>query len=348
MSDYQVDTADLHTALEIALSTSLGAPCRITHLQRAPSAYCSSFALEELTVTLDNGLRLPLVFKDVSRQALSAAAKQAKPAFLYHPLREIETYRQILTAHLPDAARCYGAVVDDERERYWLFLEKAPGVPLFDVGLATWQEMARWLAQMHTRLAQPIVFNDLADASYLLRYDRAFYWLWPRRAQTFLQQVEPALTKATVAQIARVVAGYGAVVERLLALPVTLIHGEFYAANVLVQETGGDLRVCPVDWEMAAIGPGLMDLAALIAGGWTEAERDVLVSAYYETLVRGSQWRPNFAEFLLALDCCRLHIACQWLGWSMAWTPPAHQAQNWLSELLTIVTNRKGDLCHIL
>jgi thiamine kinase-like enzyme len=28
-------------------------------------------------------------------------------------------------------------------------------------------------------------------------------------------------------------------------------------------------RVCPVDWEMAAVGPGLIDLAALTAGWWT-------------------------------------------------------------------------------
>ena len=34
----------------------------------------------------------------------------------------------------------------------------------------------------------------------------------------------------------------------------TFIHGEFYASNVLVNITGGKLRVCPVDWELAGWG----------------------------------------------------------------------------------------------
>lgn len=348
LSTYRVDTTELHIALEAVLRQSFGASRALERLYRHPAAYRSSFALEELVVTLDNGLTLTLIFKDVSRQSLSAAGKQAKPAFLYDPQREIEIYRRTLAAHLPDAARCYGAVVDAAQDRYWLFLEKVPSVPLFEVGLATWQRVAHWLALMHTHLAQPTILGDLASASYLLRYDRAFYWLWPRRAQTFLHQMQPALPAATLALIDRLVAGYGQVVERLLALPVTLIHGEFYAANVLVQETTNELRVCPVDWEMAALAPGLMDLAALIAGQWTKAEKRAMAFTYYDALLTGSHWHSTVEEFLLALDCCRLHIAFQWLGWSMTWTPPAHQAQNWLDEVLDIVTSRKGDLCHIL
>ena len=348
LSAYQVDTTELHIALEAVLRQSFGAPRTIATLHRRPAAYRSSFALEELDVTLDNGLTLPLVFKDVSRQALSAAGKQAKPAFLYNPLREIETYRHMLAAHLPDAAKCYGAVIDVEQARYWLFLERAPGMSLVEVGLPTWQRVASWLAQMHTRFVQPAALEDLAAAHYLLRYDRAFYWLWPRRAQVFLHRMQPALPAATLASIDRLVAGYGQVVECLLGLPVTLLHGEFYAANVLVQETTNALRVCPVDWEMAALGPGIIDLAALIAGQWTEAEKRVMALAYYAALVTGNYWRPNVEEFLGVLDCCRLHVAFQWLGWSADWTPPAHQAQNWLGEVLHIITKREGNLCHIL
>src|SRR6476646_2259861 len=69
------------------------------------------------------------------------------------------------------------------------------------------------------------------------------------------------------------------VVEALLALPRTVIHGEFYASNVLVAGTSGDARVAPVDWELAAAAPGLTDLAALVSG-WSPAEREELVEAY--------------------------------------------------------------------
>ena len=47
--------------------------------------------------------------------------------------------------------------------------------------------------------------------------------------------------------------------------------------------THGDrpLRVYPVDWEMAAIGPGVVDLAA-IAGGWTRRSVRASRRAYLE------------------------------------------------------------------
>jgi Phosphotransferase enzyme family len=75
--------------------------------------------------------------------------------------------------------------------------------------------------------------------------------------------------------IEKLFGNYDRVVERLLEFPVTFLHGEFYASNVLVVcEEGEGWRVCPVDWEMAAVGPGLIDLAALTAGRWTADERE--------------------------------------------------------------------------
>jgi len=119
---------------------------------------------------------------------------------------------------------------------------------------------------------------------------------------------------------------------------VTFLHGEFYASNVLVHEPahGGreDLRVCPIDWEMAAVGPGLIDLAALTAGGWTADEKEALALAYRAALEHTENWPPSPDAFLVALDYCRLHLAVQWLGWSQDWTPPPEHAQDWLGEAL--------------
>src|SRR5262245_51501468 len=184
----RIDTAVLRGALEAVLSRYFGTSRAIEEVQRCPAWYRSSFALEELEVKLDDGLTLHLLFKDVSLQGLSEAGRLSKPAFLYHPLREIETYRRLLVPHLPGAALCYGAVADAELERYWLFLEKVPGVSLSRVGrLDTWKGVARWAAAMHTRFARQPELRDLAAASHLIRYDSDFYWLWPRRAQAFLR-----------------------------------------------------------------------------------------------------------------------------------------------------------------
>ena len=120
--------------------------------------------------------------------------------------------------------------------------------------------------------------------------------------------------------------------ERLLALPATVIHGEFFASNVMVDESGGRLRVCPVDWEMAAIGPGRVDLAGLTSGGWTQEEKDAMARAYYDALPAGSPAKADWQGFLEDLEYCRLAQAVQWLGWSPLWEPPPEHAQDWLKE----------------
>jgi aminoglycoside phosphotransferase (APT) family kinase protein len=136
---------------------------------------------------------------------------------------------------------------------------------------------------------------------------------------------------------ARLAGNYERAVERLAALPTTLIHGEFYASNVLIGRDGTGPRVCPIDWEMAAVGPGLVDLAALVSGRWTDAERIALARAYHAALTEaGDPAPPPEEKFLKAIDDCRLHLAVQWLGWSADWTPPPEHTQDWLAEALQL------------
>jgi hypothetical protein len=42
-----------------------------------------------------------------------------------------------------------------------------------------------------------------------------------------------------------------------------------------------------------------------------------------------------------ALDCCRLQLAVQLLGWARQWTPPATHTQDWLGETF-YVADRLG------
>ena len=302
-----------------ALDSCLGAA--VTGLERRPSAYSSSFRMEELEVRLADGRTLAMVFKDLRREEMLDGARRTKPAFLYDPLREIETYRKILAPDPLGTAFCHSAVADEARGRYWLFLEKVPGRELYQVGdLTVWQEAARWLAELHSRFTGREDFLPLARASHLLIYGPDFYRRWIDRARA----AHPSLE--------RLAAGYGRVVERLAALPATLLHGDFYASNVLVEQIGGDLRVCPVDWEMAAVGPGLLDLAALTAGRWTDEERTVLALAYRGALP--PSLRMDEPAFLEAFAGCRLHLAVQWLGWSPGWSPPQEHAHDWLGEAL--------------
>lgn len=303
-------------ALRAGLEEALGREVEV--LTRSPLADASSFPVERVEVVAD-GERLGLVFKDCSPDSPSEGGARAKPALVLDAGREIETYRHVLGPAAIAAPRCHGSISDPEGGRFWLFLEHVRGEVLWRIGdLEIWEESARWLADLHGR-ALP------AGGAGLLRYDADWFRTWlPRAAKT------PA-----GASLARLGARWERVVDRLSEWPPSLVHGEFYPSNVLIQQAGGPVRVRPVDWEMAGIGPGLLDLAALTAGGWTEDERRRLVAAYFEAWPERLP-RPEWPDFADALDHCRLHLAVQWIGWSPGWSPPSDHAQDWLGEALSL------------
>jgi hypothetical protein len=326
------DAAELRAALQEALGRYCGGSRPISRLERRPSAYRTSYRLEEVSIGFADGMSLELMFKDLSRRALNDDGRRAKPAFLYDPLREIEAYRLLLAPARLGTADCFGAVADGRRGRYWLFLERVVGRELYQVGeFETWCRTARWLAGMHRHFASQPDLTGRAEAAHLLTLTPDFLRKWMVRALRF---TAGSVERPRAAGLKWLAGRYDEVIERLLAWPATVIHGEFYASNVLVQETGGVARCCPVDWEMAAMGPGLVDLAALTAGKWTEEQRTRLAAAYHADLVPGAGPPPK--AFWTALDCCRLHLAVQWLGWSPGWSPPPEHAWDWLGEALAL------------
>jgi aminoglycoside phosphotransferase (APT) family kinase protein len=191
-----------------------------------------------------------------------------------------------------------------------------------------WEQTATWIARFHrvwSTTTDRAALESLARRSKLLEYDEAFYWRWVERALQFSAR-RPGTTRV----LERIARGYGAIVGRLANLPRTVIHGELYPCNVLVRMTRDQVRICPIDWEMAALGPGLMDLASLTTG-WDQRAQHSLMRAYAsasQTIASASVTR----EFRVDLDCCRLHLALRMLGWSNTWAPPPQHAHNWLSE----------------
>lgn len=330
---FSVDSAVLHTVLESVLSDYAGRPQAIKHMVRRICPYSSSFVIEELEVTLEDEVRLPVVFKDVSPGITEDEKRWIKPSFLYHPRREIDVYRSLLAqAHL-GTATCYGAVATPSMKRYWLFLERVPGVPLWQVGdFEQWEAAARWLAVMHTRLhRQRTRVNQRVGATWL-RYDEAYYRRWMQRIVRIARQTSPSAMDV----LDRLFASEDRLIKQLLMLPTTFIHGEFYPSNVLVQQQEDGLRICPVDWEMAAIGPGLMDLGALTSGDWIPEQQSAMAAAYRDVLVDAYGSFMGMDELTENLNWCRLFQALTWLGWSMHWTPPKEHARDWFQEVVVL------------
>jgi aminoglycoside phosphotransferase (APT) family kinase protein len=329
-------TPELKAALEDTLQAHFDEPVAIERLDRRPCPYRTSFPLEELDVVTRDGRAIRLVFKDLSRESLSPRVQNVKPEFLHDPLREIEAYLQILARAQLGTAVCYGATIDPDRHRHWLFIENVEGVALWQIGeLETWAQTARWLAGMHDRYEDERGWKERAE--HLVRYDAAFYRLWPDRALAFARR--SGRSDGALPTLERIAQRYDPVLERLTSLPNTFIHGEFYPSNILVSHEQGSVRVCPIDWELAGVGPGLIDVAALTTGGskgWGDDDREALAAAYRDAAGSiGAQFATN-AAFQDALDCCRLHLALQWLGWAADWSPPDEHRQDWLGEALRV------------
>jgi hypothetical protein len=287
-------------------------PLSARTIERSPSQYSTSFPIDDITVILENGDALSLVTKDLRWTSLLPEARATKPRFLYDPHREIGVYHDLLDPDRFGTARYYGTLSNDDEGRYALVLERVPAVPLTEVGdRAEWERAACWLAGFHAAFANRVAQLEAGGVPLLLM-NATFFYRWAERARLIVR--DPRLEW--------LVARYDTVVDRLLAIPRTFVHGEFYPSNVLV----GDGRVCPIDWEMAALGPGLLDLAALTAGeNWNEDDRTKLVDAYADHVD---------VAFLGDLDACRVHLAMQWLGWSARWAPPPELAHDWLTEAL--------------
>lgn len=308
--------------LVAALEASFDRP--VVALARAPYRYATSHALEEVQVELEGGERTTLILKDLDPARLAPGAVDGKPAFLREPRREIETYRRLL-AGTAIGPRCHGARSDEHGQ--WLLLAKVPGVELWQVGrLEVWEAVAAWLAGFHERFA--VCADSIAGRNpYVLTRDRADFDRWRERGRAALAGSDDVRA--------------GDLARRLDALPPpnaltstrrTLLHGELYPSNVLVGEDGTPEQVWPVDWEMAATGPPAFDLAALLTG-WDDPVRERMVERY-----RGALPRPPAAgELAHDIDVCRLHLACQWLGWTPGWQAPAEHAHDWIGEALDAI-----------
>jgi Ser/Thr protein kinase RdoA (MazF antagonist) len=301
----------------------------ILGLSRRPYRYATSAPLEEVRVEIDGGAEMDLILKDLSRDRLLGDAGTTKPEFLHLPEREVETYRGIL-APAGIGPQCIAAVAESDPTRYWLLIEKVPGVELWQVGeLSVWEEVARWLGDFHSGFAGRLEEVRTANP-HLLDLSEGWFRSWCRRALDRLAESEDPRAPA----LERALQRYDEVVRPLAALPRTFVHGELYPSNVLVVRDS-PLRICPVDWEMAAVGPGLVDLAALV-GGWGEAERGRLVAAYLSGWDASGDRAPDLTQLDEDLSRCRLHLALQWLGWSADWRPPPEHAHDWLGEGLEL------------
>lgn len=292
---------------------------RRTSLPR-PYAFATTHRLEELEVEVASGERRVAIRKDLSPQSLLPAARRSRCELVVDPAREVEVYRRVLRSRPGLAPDCYESVSDAENGAYALVLERFAGVELWQVGeLEVWVDVARWAAHMHDHLAGALDDRELP----LVRHQPDLHRGWLERATRWC-------APGRAEEMELVAVRHRHVVEQVLRRPPAFVHGELYPSNVLVGNEGEARRVVAVDWEMAGMGPALLDLAAL-STGWDDATRMRLAAAYADAA--GRRFDENFTT---ELDGCELLLCVQWLGWAAEWRPPPEHARDWLGRAVEL------------
>jgi aminoglycoside phosphotransferase (APT) family kinase protein len=299
-------------------------------LERAPCPNGSSWCLEEITLELSDGSRIALVFKNLAREATGSAASRVKPAFVTDPAREPWVYENLLIDTIPGPPKLWAALTDLAAGRHWLFLERVNGAPLAQVGdRVAWCSAAAWLGRFHA--TAPV---RRALRGPLLRHNQEYHRRWLARALSASQADvrRSDVARERLERLRALESAHARATEEALAMGLSLIHGEFYPSNVLIEQSGASFAVHPVDWEMAALGPPVVDLAALVSGRWTTDDRVAMATAYREGTQSTGLHCSALDELLLSVAACRLLLAVQWIGWAADWSAPADHRNDWLEE----------------
>lgn len=156
---------------------------------------------------------------------------------------------------------------------------------------------AAWCGRFHAWAEPRTAARELA---FLVRHDADSYRAWSARAVAIA-----AAAGAAPAWLARVRDRHDAWAGLLAAGDRTIIHGEFSVPNVLWR----DGMIFPVDWESAAVGPGEIDLAALVFG-WPANVEQACLAAYRRARGAGPEEGGDAATRFAA---AMLHTGLRWL-----------------------------------
>jgi aminoglycoside phosphotransferase (APT) family kinase protein len=286
---------------EHAIPRTAGRRARVAHLSRSPSPSATSYDSAVVSVRLEDGSEMRFFLKDYG------SSRRPRPAPARRRERELGVYRRLLGDGELGTARYCGAVWDDGAALHWLLLELVEGTQLRHLELRFWIEAARWLGRLQGRFAGS---PALAEAMPLLeRHDARFFAAEAERARRSVAHYPLALARRLEAILER----YEPSIDLLAGGERVLVHGHYEAANILVGAGGGAVRICPVDWELAALGSRFFDLASLCDGFRPPALHRIW-DAYAEAAADAGLPTPERDRVRRLVDCLRLYRIVAWLG----------------------------------
>lgn len=296
------DASRLVRCLErFAIPRTTGRRARVASVACSPSPSATSYRAEVVSVLLADGVELRFFLKDYG------SSRRPRPAAARRRERELGIYRELLGDAEIGTARYCGAVWDDAAAVHWLLLEFVTGTALRHLELRYWLDAARWLGRMQGRFAASPALARLAPL--LERHDARFFRGRAEGARRSVARCSPEHAP----RLERVLERYERSIDLLASPEQTLVHGHYEAANVLVGAGPRVARICPVDWELAALGSRFYDLASLCDGFRPPALHRIW-DAYVEAAAEAGLPTPERDRLRRLVDGFRLHRVVAWLA----------------------------------
>jgi aminoglycoside phosphotransferase (APT) family kinase protein len=237
--------------------------------------------------------------------------------------RELHVYRDLLPDAELDIPAYYGAVWGQEDECFWMVVEFVDGAPVADCEFDSWPAATAWLARMQGLYARDP--DRFERSPLLIRHDADFFASRAERALSSARRVSARATR----RLRRILSGYDDFVALMADQPSTFVHGSYRPENVLIDQPSRPSRICVVDWELAAIGAPLYDLARL-CDGYRGARLDRLLDSYGREALAHGVPVPDRERTVEVLDCFSLYRVVKAISHALEKGRTQRQVSDWL------------------
>lgn len=223
----------------------------------------------------------------------------------------------------------------------WLFLEDVGTRNLRnDPTVENLNRVVTALAGMHVFFGREVSNGTLQQRTNLPIHDYNTYTLTARQALVLTRALVnknlfTQVTNRHLAKLEAIVNMYDRVAMGLVAAPQTLVHGDFHADNIALEENGE--RVFMLDWANSHIGTGLIDLVDLATFATAEFGPEMLhrLLQNYRTAYRNATGEPLASEPLEELlVCSQIEKKMSLIRWfcecSLKWIPSGVEAYNFM------------------
>lgn len=306
----QIDTPTLEKQLSNIFSRNETGNVIVSILSRAEYDYRSTFPIEIVTCLINHHKKLILFCKYLDGICRKEDGHRGGIEY------EIKVYQTILRQNELTTVRYYGSSFIQSYNETVIVLEYLENSERLHETMEPevfLSQAAKWIAGLHSQ-------SITERFAFLHRYSKDYFnsWIYQIEAiQDLVRNSHPWLLK--------LINFFKRNIHFLTKVDQCLIHGEFYANNILVFNNG----IYPIDWETTAIGPGEIDLASLIEG-WSEDLATKMINAY-----KIERWGSTWAapqSFDRTMIMSQLYL--QFSQFSSGWL----QCPNHLEVLYSIAT----------